>query len=379
MKKLSMLFVCAILIGLVGCKGDYPDLKDGLYAEFNTNKGSFVAELYFQETPITVANFVSLAEGKTHKMLDSAFQKKKFYDGLIFHRVIKDFMIQGGDPSGTDSTKTKRVNLGYVFPDEIVDSLSHDSKGILSMVNAGPGTNGSQFFITLKETPWLDGKHTIFGKVVQGLEVIDSIGQVPTAGADKPVEDVVIETVNIIRKGKAAKNFDAPKVFEAKLAEAKAKQEESVKKQDEAKKGNAKKFETFKADVVELESGLKIHFLKKADGTKPKDGDMVQVHYAGYFADGTLFDTSIEEVAVNAGIFNQQRKDQVGYKPMLVPYGPEAQMIPGFKEGLQQMNVGDKAILYIPSHLGYGERGAGNVIPANTDLIFELEMVGIQE
>jgi peptidylprolyl isomerase len=374
MKKLSLIFVCAILTGLVGCKDDYPDLEDGIYAEFNTNKGSFVAELYYQETPITVANFVSLAEGKTHKMLDSAYQKKKFYDGLIFHRVIKDFMIQGGDPSGTGSG-----NPGYAFPDEIVDSLTHDSKGILSMANAGPGTNGSQFFITLNETPWLDGKHTIFGKVVQNMEVIDSIGQVPTAGADKPVEDVIIKTVTIIRKGKAAKDFDAPKVFETKLAEAKAKQEESVKKQDEAKKGNAAKFEAFKADVVELESGLKIHFLKKADGTKPKVGDMVQVHYAGYFADGTLFDTSMEEVAVNAGIFSQQRKDQVGYKPMLVPFGPEAQMIPGFKEGLQQMNVGDKAVIYIPSHLGYGERGAGNIIPPNTDLIFELEMMGIQE
>jgi len=374
MKKLSMLFVCAILIGLVGCKDDYPDLKDGLYAEFNTNKGSFVADLYFQETPITVANFVSLAEGKTHKMLDSSFQKKKFYDGLTFHRVIKDFMIQSGDPTGTGSG-----NPGYAFPDEIVDSLSHDSEGILSMANAGPGTNGSQFFITLKETPWLDGKHTIFGKVVQGLEVIDSIGQVPTAAADKPIDDVIIETVNIIRKGKAAKDFDAPKVFETKLAEAKVKEEESAKKLEEAKKANAIKFESFKSDIVELESGLKIHFLKKGDGIKPKAGDMVQVHYSGYFADGTLFDTSIEEVAVNAGIFNQQRKDQEGYKPMLVPYGPEAQMIPGFKEGMQQMNVGDKAILFIPAHLAYGERGAGSVIPPNTDLIFDLEMVGIQE
>lgn len=374
MKKLSLIFVCAILIGLVGCKDDYPDLEDGIYAEFKTNKGSFVAELYYEETPITVANFVSLAEGKTHKMLDSAFQKKKFYDGLIFHRVIKDFMIQGGDPSGTGSG-----NPGFVFPDEIVDSFTHDSKGILSMANAGPGTNGSQFFITLNETPWLDRKHTIFGKVVQGMEVIDSIGQVPTAGADKPVDDVVIENLNIIRKGKAAKDFDAPKVFEAKLAEAKAEEEESAKKQEEAKKGNAEKFEAFKSDVVELESGLKIHFLEKADGTKPKTGDMVQVHYAGYFADGTLFDTSMEEVAVNAGIFNQQRKDQVGYNPMTVPYGPDAEVIAGFKEGLQQMNVGDKAILYIPSHLGYGTRGAGNIIPPNTDLIFQLEMVGIQE
>ena len=374
MKKLSLIFVCAILIGLVGCKDDYPDLEDGIYAEFNTNKGSFVAELYFQETPITVANFVSLAEGKSHKMLDSTYQKKKYYDGLIFHRVIKDFMIQSGDPSGTGTG-----NPGYGFPDEIVDTLTHDSKGILSMANAGPGTNGSQFFISLNETPWLDGKHTVFGKVVQGIEVVDSIGQVPTAVADKPVDDVVIETLKIIRKGKAAKNFEAPKVFEAKLAETKAKEEESAKKQDEAKKGNTEKFEAFKADVVELESGLKIHFLEKTDGIKPKPTDMVQVHYAGYFADGTLFDTSMEEVAVNAGIFNQQRKDQVGYKPMAITYGPDAQVIPGFKEGLQQMNVGDKAILYIPAHLGYGTRGAGNVIPPNTDLIFELELVGIQE
>ena len=374
MKKLSLIFVCAILIGLVGCKDDYPDLEDGIYAEFNTNKGSFVAELYFQETPITVANFVSLAEGKSHKMLDSTYQKKKYYDGLIFHRVIKDFMIQGGDPSGTGTG-----NPGYGFPDEIVDTLTHDSKGILSMANAGPGTNGSQFFISLNETPWLDGKHTVFGKVVQGIEVVDSIGQVPTAVADKPVDDVVIETLKIIRKGKAAKDFDAPKVFEAKLAETKAKEEESAKKQDEAKKGNTEKFEAFKSDVIELESGLKIHFLEKTDGIKPKPTDMVQVHYAGYFADGTLFDTSMEEVAVNAGIFNQQRKDQVGYKPMAITYGPDAQVIPGFKEGLQQMNVGDKAILYIPAHLGYGTRGAGNVIPPNTDLIFELELVGIQE
>ena len=374
MKKLSLIVVCAILIGLVGCKDDYPDLEDGIYAEFNTNKGSFVAELYFQETPITVANFVSLAEGKSHKMLDSTYQKKKYYDGLIFHRVIKDFMIQSGDPSGTGTG-----NPGYGFPDEIVDTLTHDSKGILSMANAGPGTNGSQFFISLNETPWLDGKHTVFGKVVQGIEVVDSIGQVPTAVADKPVDDVVIETLKIIRKGKAAKNFEAPKVFEAKLAETKAKEEESAKKQDEAKKGNTEKFEAFKSDVIELESGLKIHFLEKTDGIKPKPTDMVQVHYAGYFADGTLFDTSMEEVAVNAGIFNQQRKDQVGYKPMAITYGPDAQVIPGFKEGLQQMNVGDKAILYIPAHLGYGTRGAGNVIPPNTDLIFELELVGIQE
>ncbi len=374
MKKLSFLFVCAILVGLVGCKEDYPDLEDGLYAEFNTSHGSFVAELYFKETPITVANFVSLAEGKPHNMVDSTYKGKKFYDGLIFHRVIKDFMIQGGDPTGTGSG-----GPGYRFPDEIVDSLSHDSKGYLSMANAGPGTNGSQFFVTLAPTEWLDGKHTIFGKVQEGMSVVDSIGTTETVGQDKPVEDVVIKEVNIIRKGKDAKDFNAAEVFENSLAELKAKQEEMLQKQETSKTANAEKFAAMKEDAEELESGLMIHFLEKGDGEKPTDGAKVKVDYAGYFADGTLFDTSMEETAVQGGVFNQQRKDQVGYNPMLIPYGPDAQVIPGFKEGIQQMRVGDKAIIYIPSHLAYGERGAGNVIPPDTDLIFELNILGIEE
>lgn len=374
MKKVSLLFLCAIILGLTGCKDEYPDLEDGLYAEFNTNKGTFVAELYYKATPMTVANFVSLAEGKSHSMVDSAYVGKKFYDGLTFHRVIKDFMIQGGDPTGTGSG-----GPGYKFPDEIVDTLSHDSKGILSMANAGPGTNGSQFFITLKETPWLDGKHTIFGKVVKGIEVIDSIGQVETGPRDKPVNDVVIETLNIIRKGKDAKAFDAKKVFEDKLAEEKAKEEEMARRAEQARKQNAERFAALKEEAKELESGLKIYFMKKGEGPKPNPGDMVQVNYAGYFEDGTLFDTSWEEVAIEQGAFNQQRKDQIGYNPMTIPYGPDAQVISGFKEGLQQMQVGDRAVLFIPSHLGYGAGGAGNVIPPNTDLIFEIEMVGIQE
>jgi cyclophilin family peptidyl-prolyl cis-trans isomerase len=165
----------SIILGLVSCKEDYPDLEDGLYAEFNTNKGTFLAELYYEQTPLTVANFVSLAEGNSHSMVDSTYQGKKFYDGIQFHRIIKDFMIQGGDPQGTGSG-----GPGYRFPDEINENLTHDSKGYLSMANAGPGTNGSQFFVTLAETPWLDSRHTIFGKVIQGQDVVDSIGQTET-------------------------------------------------------------------------------------------------------------------------------------------------------------------------------------------------------
>jgi peptidylprolyl isomerase len=374
MKKLSMLFVFAIICGLVSCKEDYPDLSDGMYAEFNTNYGTFVAELYYDATPVTVANFVSLAEGKPHSMVDSAYKDKKFYDGLTFHRVIKDFMIQGGDPSGTGSG-----DPGYRFPDEIVDSLTHDSSGYLSMANAGPGTNGSQFFVTLAETPWLDGRHTIFGKVVQGQEVVDSIGQVETGAQDRPVKEVKIESLNIIRKGKAAKDFNASKVFEDKLAQIKAEEENLSKKQEESKAANAQKFSSLKEEAEELESGLMINYLERGEGPKPAMEDMVQVLYAGYFDDGTLFDTNKEEIAREMGIFDEGRKSQGGYGPMVTPIGPEARVIPGFKEGLQQLKVGDKAMIFIPSHLAYGPGGAGGVIPPNADLIFNIEMVGIQK
>lgn len=374
MKKVSILFVCALIFGLVGCKEEYPDLSDGLYAEFNTNKGSFVAELYYQETPITVANFVSLAEGKPHSMVDSAYQGKKFYDGLTFHRVIEDFMIQGGDPTGTGSG-----DPGYRFPDEIVDTLTHDSKGYLSMANAGPGTNGSQFFVTLAETPWLDGKHTIFGKVVEGQEVVDSIGQVETGERDMPVEQIVIESLNIIRKGKEAKDFDASAVFENRLAQIKSEEEEFAKKQEEGMAQNAQRFQSLQAEAEELESGLKIHFVQKGDGPKPSMDDMVEVLYEGYFSDGKIFDTNKEDLATETGILNPQRQAQNGYGPMVTPIGPDAKMIPGFKEGLQQMSVGDRAIFFVPSHLAYGPGGAGGVIPPNADLIFDVEMLGIVE
>ncbi|HET7361176.1 MAG TPA: peptidylprolyl isomerase, partial [Salinimicrobium sp.] len=191
MKKLSILFFCAILFSLSSCTEDYPELEDGIYAEIITNKGPIVAELYYKAAPMTVASFVSLAEGKS-TLADSIYRNddKGFYDGLIFHRVIKDFMIQGGDPTGTGSG-----GPGYTFPDEIVDSLQFNSKGLLAMANSGPNTNGSQFFITLKETPWLNGLHTIFGEVVIGQDVVDAIGQVETATGDRPVEDVVMKEV----------------------------------------------------------------------------------------------------------------------------------------------------------------------------------------
>src|SRR5690554_6020920 len=197
MRKLTLLFTLLFISMLfASCQVQYPHLENGVYAEFKTNKGVFVAKLYNEATPLTVANFVALTEG-TNGMVDSTYKGKRFYDGLTFHRIIKDFMIQGGDPKG-DGTG----NPGYAFPDEFTDTIQFDRKGLLAMANSGPETNGSQFFITLKDTPWLNNRHTIFGEIVEGQEVVDAIGMVETEKpGDKPIQPIIIEKLNIIKKG----------------------------------------------------------------------------------------------------------------------------------------------------------------------------------
>tara|TARA_B100000929_G_scaffold85203_1_gene66490 strand:- start:11 stop:1126 length:1116 start_codon:yes stop_codon:yes gene_type:complete len=371
MKKFSLLLLSAIVLAFTACKDDYPDLEDGMYAKFDTSMGPFIAELYYEQTPITVASFVSLAEGNS-TMVDSTYKNKNFYDGIIFHRIIDGFVIQGGDPTGTG-----RGGPGYRFPDETIDSLSHESKGILSMANAGPGTNGSQFFITLAPTTNLDGRHTVFGKVVKGQDVVDAIGKVETDPSDRPVKDVVINSVEIIRKGNSARKFDAPKVFENELQKIKEAEEEEARKLEEAKAENKAMFEKYQDEAKTLDSGLGIYILKEGEGPKPKIGQNVGVDYEGYFTDGGIFDTSKEEVAKKWDIFNEMRSMQGGYAPLNTSYGPDAPMIAGFNEGVQQMKVGDQAILYIPSHLAYGERGRGPIEP-NTDLVFIVNLVDIK-
>ncbi len=371
MRKLSFLLLAIVATVLSSCNDKYPDLKDGIYAEIITNKGTVVAELFYKQTPMTIANFVSLAEG-TNTMVDSIYKGKKYYNGITFHRVIKDFMIQTGDPKGNGAG-----GPGYKFPDEIVDSLTHKSKGILSMANAGPGTNGSQFFITLKETPWLNGKHTVFGEVVLGQDVVDSIGVAEVDGS-KPKSPITMTEVNIIRKGKEAKAFDAVAAFEGKLKEEEEKKAEAARKAKELKEQTAKKYADMKAKAKKLDSGLEIVMLNEGDGEKPKVSDMVGIHYAGFLTDGTIFGTTIESLAKETGTYDARRAaNPNGYAPMVMPYSPEAQMIPGFKEGVQQLKVGEKAVLFIPAHLGYGERQVGP-IPANSDLIFEIELTHIQ-
>ncbi len=368
MKKLSLLFII-LSLSFVSCQNDYPDLEDGIYAEFKTNKGTFVAKLYHEDTPLTVSNFVDLAEGN-NEMVDSVYKGKKFYNGISFHRIIKDFMIQGGDPLGTGSGSP-----GYTFPDEFVDSLKHTQKGLLSMANSGPATNGSQFFITLKETPWLDGKHTIFGEIVIGQALVDSIGILETSrSGNKPVSPVTIDELNIIRVGnvKLASFKDAMGIVEEKII---AEQAATLQVASET----AKALESDIAKAEETPSGLKIYFSHKGDGVKPAEGSKILMNYAGYLQNGTLFDSNIEEIAKKHGVWDHRKSDGGGYVPTPSGYSKDAQLIPGFREGLLAMGVGDKVTIYIPAHLAYGERGIPNVIPPNSDLFFELELVSIVE
>ena len=363
MKKIILL-LAVVAVTLSACKTKYPDLNDGLYAEFITNKGTFVAKFYHEATPLTVSNFVELAEG-THPLVDSIYAGKPYYSNVSFHRVIKDFMIQGGDPKG-DGTG----NPGYTFPDEIVDTLKHDRKGLLSMANSGPSTNGSQFFITLKETPWLDGKHTVFGEIVLGQAVVDSIGNVETSKpGDKPVNPIVIQEVNIINKGVTPPSFS--KQMEAVEAEKQAKEERIAKVAEETKA----EFDRKLAEAEAYSSGIEIYWDQKGKGMKPAEGSQIRINYAGYFEDGKLFDTSVLDIAEKYEVVDQQRLARGQYAPMPAVYSKDARLIPGFREGLLEMSLGDKITLFIPSHLAYGAQGAGNVIPPNTNLVFELELV----
>ncbi|MFD2588290.1 peptidylprolyl isomerase [Croceitalea marina] len=369
MKKI-VLGVFLVALAFNACKSSkYADLTDGIYADIQTTQGDIVVKLYHNATPVTVANFVSLAEGNSPFVTDS-LKGKKYYDGLIFHRVMKDFMIQGGDPLGTG-----RGNPGYKFKDEFVDSLKHSQKGLLSMANGGPKTNGSQFFITHKPTPWLDGKHTVFGEVVKGIEVVDSIANVKVLAANKPEVDVVMNKVEIIRNGKEAKKFDAVQVMTDYFKE----DEAAVAAFEKMKSDLAAEFKAEEAKAELTDSGLMILPKEIGDGQKPKIGQKVLVSYAGYLMkDGTLFDTSDMELAEKFGILNPGRRDQGMYGPTPMDYSPEARLAAGFREGLLTMKVGDKIRLFIPPHLGYGDRDYGP-IPGGSTLVFDLEITGIAE
>jgi len=353
MKKILTTLICVVSIATYAQK-----LPDGMYANIETTKGNIILELEYEKTPMTVANFVALSEG-TNSMADKKFANKKFYDGLKFHRVISDFMIQGGDPNGNGSG-----DPGYKFPDEIVSDLKHDKAGILSMANSGPATNGSQFFITHVPTPHLDGKHTVFGHVIEGQNIVNTIQQ-----GDE------IKSVKIIRQGKKAKNFDADKVLKKSIEDLKNKAKEAEKEVEKAKKESLDRLTKARQQAITLPSGVSIYIFEKGNGGKPQNGDEIKIDYAGFLPDGSLFDTGIEEIAIKYNKLDSRRKEAKAYTPIPFKVGEKTGLIPGFIEGLENLNYGDKALVFIPSKLAYGERGAGNVIPPNSEIIFEMHIL----
>jgi peptidyl-prolyl cis-trans isomerase A (cyclophilin A) len=310
-------------------------MENGIYAKFNTTRGSILVKLTHDLTPGTVGNFVALAEGNLENKVKP--QGTKYYDGLNFHRVIPDFMIQGGCPQGTGTG-----GPGYSFDDEFHPTLRHNRPGVLSMANSGPASNGSQFYITHIPTDWLDNKHTVFGHVTEGQDIVDAVAQ-----------GDVLETLEIVRVGEEAQKWNAVEAFRT-FEGSRAKREATERAEAEAK------MEKLAAGFEKTESGLRYQFIQKGDGKKAENGKTVSVHYTGQLEDGKVFDSSYP------------RK-----KPIEFPLG-RGNVIEGWDEGIALLRVGDKARFVIPSHLGYGSRGAGGAIPPNATLIFDVELMEVK-
>ena len=309
-------------------------MNNGIYAKFKTPKGDILVNLEYEKTPGTVGNFVALAEGNLENNVKE--QGTPYYDGLKFHRVIPDFMIQGGCPSGTGTG-----GPGYQFDDEIHPDLKHDAPGKLSMANSGPATNGSQFFITHIETSWLDGKHTVFGNVEEGQDVVDAVAQ---------GDEMSIEIIRVGTDAEAYNAVEAFRTFEGSRA----------KREDEEKKKQQEVLDTVALGYDETTTGLRYKILQNGEGKHAANGANVSVHYKGQLLDGTVFDSSYK------------RKQPIDF-----PVGV-GQVIAGWDEGILLLKVGDKARFVIPSNLAYGESGAGGVIPPNATLIFDVELMDVK-
>ncbi len=351
MKKLLVTLLFLPFAGILNAQNTV-DPENGIYARFITNKGIIVCQLEYQKTPMTVGNFVGLAEGNFN-VGDKSFSKP-FFDGLIFHRVIADFMIQGGDPQGTGMG-----DPGYKFYDEIDPTLKHIGPGILSMANSGPNTNGSQFFITHKETPWLDGKHTVFGHVISGQDVVNAIAQNDT-----------MRKVEIIRVGREAIKWNAQDAFDqvylAKKAQDELEQAELLKiaamSQDDYKVFMYNEVKKNYPNAQQSATGLVYVILDNGKSNEVKEGKKVSLHYTGTFRrGGKKFDSSKDRNAPLEFEYKVQR------------------MIPGFEEGITYIKEGGKILLFIPYYNAYGKQGRPGSIPAYADLVFEIELLQVTD
>lgn len=314
-------------------------LPDGMYATIHTTKGDILVELEYDKVPMTVGNFVGLAEGEIPNSAKGP--GNPFFDGLTWHRVIDNFMIQGGDPTGTG-----QGSPGYRFPDEFHPELKHTRPGTLSMANAGPGTNGSQFFITHKATPWLDKKHSVFGYVLEGQDVVDAIEQ-----------GDAMDSIRIHRKGEEAEAFAAADVFQEKVNEFEEQQEQKKAMALSAASEYAK---DSLPEATETPSGLFYYIDREGEGDTVKPGKTVTVHYVGKLVSGKKFDASYDRG-----------------QPISFPIGA-GRVIPGWDEGLTYFREGGKGTLVVPYTLGYGERGYPPVIPPLATLIFEIEVLKVE-
>ncbi|MCR4734072.1 MAG: peptidylprolyl isomerase [Treponema sp.] len=316
--------------------------KEGVFAVLETEKGTIVLNLFYKETPMTVTNFVGLAEGT----LDAA-GGKPFYDGLKFHRVIADFMIQGGDPRGNGTG-----GPGYKFPDEFVDGFVFDKPGKLAMANSGANTNGSQFFITHVPTDWLNYKHTIFGEVVTGQDVVDAVAQGDT-----------IKSLKIVRQGVDAEKFTASQADFDKLVKDGA--EKAAKFAKEQAEREAKKAEEQLKELTEgcekTKDGIYFKIVKEGSGEVCGNGKNVSVDYQGYLTTGQIFDAS-------KGFHPQ------GHEALDFTTGA-GQMIPGFDIMVQQMKVGETRTMILPPALAYGSQGYPGVIPGNAYICFDVTLL----
>ena len=321
-------------------------MPEGIYADFNTNKGKFTVLLDHKKAPMTVANFIGLAEGTITNASYSA--GKPFFNGSIWHRVVKGHVIQGGEPSIVKDPATSEVNsTGYMIPNEI-NTLSHNKAGMIGMANAGPHTNTCQYYITLGDRSYLDGNYTLFGEVVDGMDVVNDIAQ----------GDTTI-SVSIVRAGNEAENFNVNDETFGRLVK---NQWKKVNYESGMRKAMEEKFISHNyPGLTTLPDGVQYKILVEGKGNTPADGAVLKLLYTGRLISGLKFFSSADG-----------GKPVPGEKALVFSYNSgDDVLIKGLQESLRDMKEGEKRLIFIPPELAYGVNNAyyGEMIPGKTRFV----------